>query len=98
MIEKFPEVSCADIAFGGYPQEWFSQTLKEAEEKGFGVNNCDRAAELFYNGGKINYNEQRDKEYLDAGSRTLRAVLGSFEPKHEHKMAVCEYIIHSLEN
>lgn len=97
MIKDFPEVSDADMAFGGYPGEWFKTILAEAKEKGFGVNNCKRAAELFYNGGNVNVNRELDKDYIAHGLRALKAVLGSFEPKHEHKMAVCEYIIDCLE-
>jgi hypothetical protein len=98
MIKDFPEISDEDIAFGGYPRDWFSEILKEAEEKDFGMNNSDRAAQLFYRGGKVNVKEGLDKEYASKGLRALRAVLGSFEPLHEHKMAVCEYIIDNLEN
>ena len=97
MIEQFPEISGADIAFGGYPADWFKATLEDAEEKGFGSNNCKRSAELFYNGGKVNVKDSLDKKYAAKGLRTLKAVMGSFEPKHEHKMAVCEYIIDCLE-
>ena len=98
MIKEFPEIKDVDIAFGGYPNGWFHETLKEAQEKGFGINNCTRAAQLFYNGGKLNLNKKLDNEYLNSGMRTLKAVLGSFEPSHQDKMAVCEYIIHCLEN
>lgn len=98
MIKSFPEISGADMAFGGYPQKWFKTVLKEAKEKGFGMNNCDRSAKLFYSGGSVNVNKTLDKEYATKGLRALKAVVGSFEPKHEHKMAVCEYIIDCLEN
>lgn len=97
MIKKFPEIDDASMAFGGYPEDWFRKILKDAESKGFNMNNCDRAAQLFYNGGKVNIKDDADKEYVNAGLRMLHAVLGSFNPKHEHKMAVCEYIIDCLE-
>jgi hypothetical protein len=97
MIKEFPKISAADVAFGVYPKDWFAETLKEAEKKGFGMNNSDRAAQLFYNGGKVNVKDGLDKEYVSKGLRALKAVIGSFEPPHQHKMAVCEYIIHCLE-
>ena len=98
MIEKFPEISDSQIAFGGYPDDWFQETLKEAEEEGFGINNCKRAAQLFYKGGKLNLNREHNPDFLLSGTRALKAVLGSLTPKHEDKMAICEYIIHCLEN
>ena len=46
---------------------------------------CTIAMKLFFSGGKL----PQVKEGIDAGKakRHLMAVLGSFEPKHEHKEA-----------
>ena len=96
-MDNYPEVSDADMAFGQYPGKWFSETLKKATAAGFGTNNCDRASGLFFSGGKVDYDRSLDSDFLNSGTRILRAVLGSFEPKHEHKMVVCEYIINSME-
>lgn len=98
MIKKFPKVTDADIAFGGYPEKWFKSTLAKAEIEGFDTNGSSRAAELFHNGGKLNLNKSLDDGYLDNGVRMLKAILGSFNPKHEHKMSVCSYILASIEN
>lgn len=48
-------------------------------------------ATLFYRGGKL----PTTKPGIDASnaSRHLRAVLGSFEPKHEHKMAGAAWLM-----
>lgn len=97
MIKSFPKISDADMAFGGYPADWFKTTLKDAEVKGFGPNNCDRTATLFYKGGSLNLNKELDSDYITSGVRTLKAILCSFNPKHEHKMAVCEYILSNIE-
>lgn len=46
---------------------------------------CNVAMKLFYSGGRL----PQAKEGVDAmkARRHLMAVLGSFEPKHEHKEA-----------
>jgi hypothetical protein len=95
MIKSF--VSAADVALGSYPQDWFKKTLSEAEAAGFGSNNSARFSNLFFNGGKLNLNRELDDEYISKGVSILKAVMGSFEPKHEHKSAVCEYILASIE-
>ena len=92
---EFPEVSDIDIAFGGYPKQWFSSVMKIEEEKGDGKWN-DLAENLFFNGGKPPINTRLPKEYLINGLRILRAVMGSFEPKHEHKEKVCGLILKSI--
>ncbi len=97
MIKSFPEITDADMAFGGYPEDWFKKTLSTAKAKGFGMNNCKRTSELFYKGGKFNLNKGLDEKYLTEGVRILKCIIGSFNPKHEDKMAICEYILDSIE-
>ena len=96
-MKNYPKVSDADIAFGAYPKHWFKKAVIEARSSGFDMNNCDRAAGLFFSGGKVNFDQSLDHDFLERGYRILRAVLGSYDPKHGEKMAVCELIINSLE-
>ena len=91
----FPEVTDADVAFGGYPRDWFSKTLamyeSPADDK-WG----DLASRLFFSGGTIPTNKELPQEYLVRGKRLLKAVLGSWESKHEDKEAVCGLILKSI--
>lgn len=92
---EFPAVSDADMVFGGYPRDWFANVMKvESQPKDRKWN--DLAESLFFDGGKIPFNETLPEEYKIKGSRMLRAVLGSFEPKHEHKKKVCGLILKSI--
>lgn len=52
---------------------------------------CKIASGLFFSGGHL----PKSREGIDRlnASRHLRAVLGSFEPKHEHKEAGAAYLM-----
>lgn len=92
---EFPDVSDIDIAFGAYPHDWFASVMKiESLPEDQKWN--DLADSLFYKGGNIPFDESLSEEYQIKGSRILRAVLGSWAPKHEHKEKVCGLIIKSL--
>ena len=91
---EFPEVTDVSIAFGGYPRDWFDAALKKAE--GIEPEWENKANELFFNGGKIDINKSLPEDYRAKGFRMLQAVLGSWEPKHEHKAAVCGLILKSI--
>jgi hypothetical protein len=88
----FPEVDIADIAFGGYPEDWFQTILTiDCSQK-----YKDMASSLFFNGGKVPVNKELPEDYRIRGLRILKAVMGSFAPKHEHKEQVCGTILKSL--
>ena len=91
---EFPEVTDAQVAFGGYPRPWFDEALKKAE--GIEPEWENKANELFFSGGKVGINESLPEDYRKRGFHMLQAVLGSWEPKHEHKSAVCGLILKSL--
>lgn len=88
----FPEVTDVNIAFGGYPQDWFSETLKLPEDSKY----SKAASKLFFNGGSIDINESLPEDYKNRGIRLFKAIFGSFKPKHEHKEHVCGLILKSL--
>lgn len=52
---------------------------------------CKHASRLFFKGGEIG----KFKKGIDAekASRHLRAVLGSFEPQHEHKIGAAGFLM-----
>jgi hypothetical protein len=92
---EFPNVTGADIAFGGYDKAWFKKTLaieELPEDKEFE----GMATQLFFSGGSVAINKDLPEEYVSKGLRILKAVLGSFEPKHEHKEKVCGLILKSI--
>ena len=91
----FPPVTDADVAFGGFPAEWFYDTLKTHDEKSSRKWD-DMASKLFFSGGKVPTNKGLPEEYTRRGLRMLRAVLGSFRPSHEHKEAVAGLILKSI--
>ena len=91
----FPEVNDVDIEFGGYPEKWFKEIM-DIKDSPDDRNYNEMFSELFFNGGKIPVNENLSDEYLSKGLRILCAVMGSFNPKHEHKDKVCGLILKSL--
>lgn len=50
------------------------------------------ARNLFYKGGKISW-EAREGIDSVVALRHLKCIMGSFQPKHEHKMAAVDYLI-----
>lgn len=51
---------------------------------------CDKASSLFFSGGTIDLKPEINRQ---AAFRQLKACLGSFEPKHEHKTAGVAYLL-----
>jgi len=91
----FPEVDGPSMVFGGYPRDWFDSVMK-IEEKPEDQKWNDMMESLFFGGGKVPVNEALPEDYRKNGLRMLRAVMGSFDPKHEHKEKVCGLILKSL--
>jgi hypothetical protein len=89
---EFPDVSDVDVSFGGYPKDFFNKALqKESPEK-----YQNMAQSLFFSGGKLNLNDDLPDEYVTKGIRILKAIIGSFTPKHEHKIHVCGVILNAI--
>jgi len=91
----FPEVDKVSMAFGGYPREWFDSVMK-IEEQPEDAKYNSMMESLFFHGGEVPVNKTLPEEYRSKGLRMLKAVMGSFEPKHEHKEKVCGLILKSL--
>lgn len=95
-MKDFPEVTDVEIAFGYSCKDWFYDTLKEAEKEN--LHNWEkRFSDLFFCGGSLNLNKSIPEEKLRKGIRLFKAIAGSFEPKHEHKEAVCAMILREIE-
>lgn len=51
---------------------------------------------LFFKGGRLNFKSDLDPEFKTKATRYLRAFMGSFEPSHEDKEAVCALLLSEL--
>lgn len=58
---------------------------------------CDVFSKLFFSGGKVEDHGLQLKPGVDRSKfyRALRALMSSFEPKHELKEATCGWLIES---
>lgn len=74
--------------------------LDEAEKRGFkcGSNTPYNKlfSQLFFNGGELNFKENLNEKFAEKALPYLRAFMGSFEPKHEHKEAICALLLSEL--
>ena len=85
-------VTDIDIAFPGNiigrllpPMAGIPEEFSSSENKW-----RNKASRLFFNGGGIDIKPDINKSHA---IRHLRACLGSFEPKHEHKVAGVGYLL-----
>ena len=94
---NFPQVDDIGIAFSTEGTD--KKLLEEAERRGFlyGSTPYNKLfSDLFFKGGKLDYREGLDDEFVSRCSRYMRAVMASFEPKHEHKEAICALLLSEL--
>ena len=73
--------------------------LKEAEKRGFlhGHTPYNKLfSALFFQGGKVEFKDNINKVFKEKAWPYCRALMGSFEPKHEHKEAVCAMLLYEL--
>jgi hypothetical protein len=91
----FRAFDAADAAFGAnradYPNEKdIPETYLRGRSKGGKV-----FSELFFNGGKLEDHGLKLKSDVNSSEfySTLRALMSSFEPKHEIKEATCGWLI-----
>lgn len=96
-MREMPAVSDADIAFGGYPEEWFLSVMEDNKKEEIPEKYVSRFSTLFFSGGRITYRNDISEEEKIKALRLLKAIMGSFKPKHEHKEIVCAHIIRFIE-
>ncbi len=96
-----PELTAADIAFGGIKHMPEYDTLPENFKKSHDPF-CKAVSSWFFSGAKgipngliIDGVAFKAKPGVDTTKalRAIKAVLGSFQPKHEHKEAACAYML-----
>lgn len=92
MWAKPVEVSEVYLAFPASVIGKFLPPMKDIPEEFHRSHNkwCQKAAELFFKGGTIDLKPEIDRA---AAFRQLKACLGSFEPKHEHKESGVAYLL-----
>ena len=94
---QFKQATSLDIAFPTFNTD--PVLLKEAEARGFNSHHnpyCKLFSTLFYSGGKVKFKEGIDEAFRKNAWMYMRALMGSFAPKHEHKEAVCAMILSEL--
>lgn len=93
-MDQPPKVSDVDIAFGGCDHMPDVKTLPE-DYRNERAHACTVAQDLFFKGGKMADYGYTCREGVDQNDaiRAIRAVLGSFQPKHEHKIAAVGWMI-----
>lgn len=93
----FPKVSAIDLAFPTIRTN--PELLDEAKKRGFynGYTPYNKLfSTLFYSGGKLNFKKDLSPEFKNKALPYMKAFMGSFEPKHEEKEAICSLLLSEL--
>jgi hypothetical protein len=91
---KIQEVTNADLAFGGDMSKLLPEFASIPEEFRDGKTKWNKVVtDWFYRG--LKKCEWKPKEGIETQKalRHLKAVMASWEPKHEHKEAGCAYLL-----
>ena len=94
---QFPVLTDAQVAFSSVRTNDY--LLNIAKQQGFYNGHTaynELFSTLFYKGGSVTFKEGLDEAYKAKAWRYLRALMGSFVPKHEEKEAVCALILSDL--
>ena len=76
-----------------------AELLEEAKERGFYNGNTahnDLFNTLFFSGGDIEFRKDLTEEFKDKAWPFCRGFMSSFDPKHEHKEAVCAMLMSEI--
>lgn len=91
---KPKKVTDADLAFGGAVNELLPAYADIPQEFKQGSNKWNTVvSDWFYYGLKGVVWEPNEGIDVKDALRHVKAVLGSYAPKHEHKMAGCAYLL-----
>ena len=94
---NFPSVTGLDLAFPTF--KVIPELLEEARARGFYEGNTkynSMFSKLFFQGGKLHFKKDLDEGFKRNAVMYLRAFMGSFEPKHEEKEAICALLLSEL--
>lgn len=89
---QIPELNDADIALGSIKHMPKYETVP-AEFKNSGNPYVRFISNWFFRGVDITHLTPQDGVDKTKALRAIKAVIGSFAPKHEHKMAACAYML-----
>ena len=98
-----PEINRLDMAFGKIDHMPKYDSIPEEFKRWSGNPYADAVSSWFYSGAKphaggieIDGVKFTAKPGVEAGKAlaAIKAILGSFEPKHEHKTAGCAFLLH----
>lgn len=73
--------------------------LAEAKERGFYCGDKPHNklfSKLFFNGGALDFKKDLDQDFKNKALPYLKMFMGSFEPKHEEKDAICAMLLSEL--
>jgi len=76
-----------------------SKLLAEARDRGFYGGRTpynDLFSSLFFGGGALNLKKGLNEDFKASALPYLKAFMGSFEPKHEEKEAICAMLLSEL--
>jgi hypothetical protein len=98
-----PDITGVDVAFGNIKHMPKYETVPEEFKNLFSSNEyCRAVSKWFFEGAKAAPNGIQVGSSIFSAKRgvdkskalaAIRAVLGSFEPKHEHKHAACAFML-----
>lgn len=94
---QFPTLTLQQVAFSTLKAD--PVLLEEAERRGFynGDTPYNKLfSELFFKGGTLNFKKDVDPEFRSKVGAYMRALMGSFEPSHEEKEAICALLLSEL--
>ncbi len=82
---NFPEVTQVDLAFStlNVTKELLQEAQLRNPKKGM-----DKFDEIFYSGGRIKFKKDVEGTWKEKAFMYAKALMSSYEPKHEHKQLV----------
>jgi len=92
---KFPKITGIIISTIKTDKNLLEEAKKRGFYNGYTPYN-DLFSELFFNGGKINFKKGLDEDFKAKALPYLKSFMGSFEPKHEEKEAICALLLSEL--
>jgi hypothetical protein len=93
----FPEITRVDMVFPTVKTN--KDLLEEAKSRGFYNGHTpynDLFSQLFFNGGRIVWKKDVDEQLKQKAWPYCRSFMGSWEPRHEEKEAICALIMSEL--
>ena len=92
---KIPEISDLDFAFPSDALEWMPKKEDIPEQFWRGSTEWNKIVSTWFFRGLPGTSDFIPKDGVDAKKalRAVKATMGSFAPKHEHKEAACAYML-----